>query len=65
MKKKASPFLANAKTGVASFASSLICIAIGLVVGFILLTVLAWITLTQEGEAITFKALLDTVMQTG
>ena len=65
MNKKVSPLLNNAKTGVASFASSLICIAIGLVVGFVLLAVLACITLLQKGETFTFGTLLNTVMQTG
>ena len=63
--KKISPLLANAKNGVASLTSSLICILAGLVVGFVLLVVLAWITLLQKGESVTFGSLLNSVMNTG
>ena len=65
MNKKASSILANTKSGIASFASSLICIVIGLVVGFFLLAILAWITLVQKGEAVTFGSLINSVMNTG
>ncbi len=63
-KKLASP-LANAKSGVASLASSLLCILIGLIVGFILLIVLAWITMVQEGESFSFGELINTVINKG
>ena len=65
MNKKASSLLANTKSGIASLASSLICIVIGLVVGFFLLAILAWITLVQKGEAVTFGSLINSVMNTG
>ena len=52
MNNRKSSILANTKNGIASFSSSLICILIGLVVGFVLLVVLAWITLLQEGETV-------------
>ena len=65
MNKRKSSILANAKSGIASFSSSLICILIGLVVGFVLLVVLAWITLLQEGETVTLAGLMNSVFTTG
>ncbi len=65
MNKRKSSILANTKNGIASLTSSLICILIGLVVGFVLLVVLAWITLLQEGESVTFAGLMNSVMTTG
>ena len=65
MFKKNSPFLTNTKNGISSLSSSLICIFFGLVVGFILMVVLAWITLTQEGESVTLSGLMNSVMEQG
>ncbi len=65
MKNRLASPLATVKTGVASLASSLLCILIGLVVGFILLVVLAWITMLQEGQSFSFGELIDTVINNG
>ncbi len=65
MNNRKSSILANTKSGIASFSSSLICILIGLVVGFVLLVVLAWITLLQEGETVTLAGLMNSVFTTG
>ncbi len=65
MKKKIASPLANAKFGIASLTSSLLCIIIGLIIGFILLIVLAWITMSQDGLEVTFSGLLDAVKTKG
>ena len=65
MKKRLASPLANAKNGVASLASSLLCIIIGLLFGFLLLIVLAWITMNQGGTEVTFSGLLEAVKTKG
>ncbi|MBE6985199.1 MAG: ABC transporter permease [Ruminococcaceae bacterium] len=65
MKKRLASPLANTKSGLASLSSSILCILIGLVVGFILLVVLAWITMIQEGQSFTFSELINTVIDNG
>ncbi len=65
MKKKLASPLATAKNGVTSLVSSLLCIVIGLIVGFVLLVALAAITMGQEGETFTFASLIDKVWISG
>ena len=50
-KKNNAPRLGNAVGGVSSLLASLVCILIGLTVGFVVLLTLGSITLEQEGNA--------------
>lgn len=70
MKKRLASPLASAKNGLSSIVASLICIAIGLAVGYLLLMLLAWLALNQEvAEGIrssyTFDELIQIVNETG
>ena len=64
-KKNNAPRLGNALSGVSSLLASLICIFIGLAVGFVVLLVLGGITLAQEGSAFSFGELLKTTWEQG
>ena len=70
MKNKLASPIANAKKGLSSILASVICIAIGLAVGYLLLMLLAWLALNQEvAEGIrasyTFDDLIQIVNDTG
>ena len=64
-KKNNAPRLGNALSGISSLLASLICILIGLAVGFVVLLVLGGITLAQEGNTATFSELLKTTWEQG
>ena len=64
-KKNNAPRLGNAVSGISSLLASLVCIVIGLAVGFIVLLALGGITLAQEGDAATFGDLLKTTWEQG
>ena len=59
-KKNTAPRLGNMAGGVSSLMASLMCILIGLAVGFVVLLVLGGVTLAQEGSAFSFGELLKT-----
>ena len=62
-KKNNAPRLGNMNTAVSSLLASVVCILIGLAVGFVVLLVLGGITLAQEGSAFSFSELLSTTWQ--
>ena len=64
-KKNNAPRLGNAVSGISSLLASLVCILIGLAVGFVVLLALGGITLAQEGNAATFSDLLKTTWEQG
>ena len=64
-KKNTAPRLGNAAAGLSSLFASLICILVGLIVGFLVLLVLGSITLAQSGNAASFGELLSTTWQKG
>lgn len=57
MKKNTAPRL-NAQGAVSSLLASLICIFVGLVIGFVVLLVLGWITMAQDGSAVTLSEMV-------
>lgn len=64
-KKNTAPRLGNAVSGVGTLMASLICILVGLVIGFIALLILGWITLAQEGNSVTFGEMLVKTWNSG
>lgn len=64
-KKNTAPRLGNVVGGVGTLVASLICILVGLAVGFIVLMVLGGITLAQSGEEFSFASLLQTTWESG
>lgn len=48
-----------------SLLAALLCVVIGLILGFLFLVVLAWITLNQKGETCTFATVIDTAYSKG
>lgn len=63
--KHVAPRLSNAATGVSSILSSIVCVMIGLVVGYLALLVLGWITLSQDGTQVSFAELRQIVWDSG
>ena len=63
--KNNAPRLGNAAGAASSLLASLVCILIGLAVGFVVLLVLGGITLAQEGSAATFSDLMKTTWEQG
>ena len=64
-KKNSAPRLGNTVGAASSLLASLVCILIGLAVGFVVLLALGGITLAQEGNAATFSDLLKTTWEQG
>lgn len=64
-KKNLSPLLNNAKGGIGTFAASMLCILIGMAVGFVVLLVLGGITMAQEGQAFSLSGLFQTTWEKG
>ena len=64
-KKNPGSRLGNAAGGVGSLLASLTCILVGLVIGFVVLLVLGWITLAQDGNTITFGQMLTKTWNSG
>ena len=63
--KQVAPRLNNAATGLSSIMASLVCIAIGLLVGYLSLLLLGWITLNQSGTEVTFAELIQKANELG
>ena len=64
-KKNTAPRLGNAMNGVGSLMASLTCIILGLIIGFVALLVLGWITLAQDGSTLTFSEMLGKTWNSG
>ena len=64
-KQKKAPRLGNVMGGMGTLMASMICIIIGLVVGFVVLLALGGITLAQSGNSFSFSELLSTTWQQG
>ena len=64
-KKNIAPRLGNSIAGATTLLASLMCILIGLIVGFVVLLVLGGITMSQEGTAFSFGELLTVTWQQG
>ena len=63
--KKNAPRLGDAMSGVGSLMASLTCIVAGLIIGFIALLVLGWITLAQDGSTLTLGQMLAKTWNSG
>ena len=63
--KNNAPRLGNAVGAASSLLASLVCILIGLAVGFVALLALGGITLAQEGSTASFSELLNTTWEQG
>ena len=64
MKKNTAPRL-NPQGAVTSLLASFLCIIVGLAIGFIALLVLGWITMAQDGNAVTFSEMLAKTWASG
>ena len=64
-KKNTAPRLGNVFGGASSLFASLVCILIGLIVGFAVLLALGGITLAQENSAVSFGELLTITWEQG
>ncbi len=64
-KKHIAPRLGNARSASGTLLASVLCILIGLAVGFIVLLILGAITVAQSGEAMSFADLLKTTWNSG
>lgn len=63
--KNRAPRLGNAADGVSSLLASLTCILMGLVIGFLALLILGWITLAQDGNTVSFGEMLGKTWNSG
>ena len=64
-KKHVGPRLNDAANGVSSILASLVCVVIGLFVGYLSLLLLGWITLNQKGEVVTLNELMQRANELG
>lgn len=64
MKKNTAPRL-NAKDAIGSLLASLLCIFVGLTIGFVVLLVLGWITMSQSGNAVTMSEMVAKTWASG
>ena len=64
-KKNTAPRLGSAQSVLGSLLASVFCILAGLAIGFIVLFVLGWITMAQEGVAVTFAEMLQKTWSSG
>lgn len=64
-KKNTAPRLDNLASGASTLFASLVCILVGLIVGFIVLLILGGVTLAQQGTAFSFGELLKTTWEQG
>ena len=64
-KKNTAPRLGNAMGAAGTLMASLTCILLGLIIGFLALLVLGWITLAQEGSALSFGEMLAKTWDSG
>ena len=65
MKKNTAPRLGNAAGALSTLMASFICIFVGLAIGFVVLLVLGWITMAQDGNAVTFTQMLAKTWASG
>ena len=63
--KKNNALRLNPQGAVNSLLASFLCVFIGLAIGFVVLLVLGWITLAQEGNALTFSEMLTKTWDSG
>lgn len=63
--KHVAPRLNDTANGFTSVLASLVCVAVGLFVGYLSLLLLGWITLTQKGEAVTLAELMQKANELG
>ena len=63
--KNRAPRLGNAADGVSSLLASLTCILMGLIIGFLALLILGWITLAQDGNTVSFGEMLGKTWNSG
>lgn len=63
--KNRAPRLGNSADGVSSLLASLTCILMGLVIGFLALLILGWITLAQDGNTVSFGEMLGETWNSG
>lgn len=64
-KKNTAPRLGDMRSAAGSLLASLTCIATGLVIGFVVLLVLGWITMAQGGNTLSFGAMLKKTWDSG
>ena len=64
-KKNTAPRRGHAMGSVGSLMASLTCILVGLVIGFIALLILGWITLAQDGSTLSFGDMLAKTWNSG
>lgn len=64
-KKNTAPRLGSALGGAGTLLASLTCILAGLIIGFIALLVLGWITLAQDGNALSLGQMLTKTWNSG
>ena len=63
--KNRAPRLGNSADGVSSLLASLTCILMGLMIGFLALLILGWITLAQDGNTVSFGEMLGKTWNSG
>lgn len=63
--KNRAPRLGNSADGVSSLLASLTCILMGLIIGFLALLILGWITLAQDGNTVSFGEMLGKTWNSG
>ena len=64
-KKNTALRLGNSVSGIGSLLASLACILVGLVIGFIALLVLGWITMAQDGNSVSLGQMLQKTWSSG
>ena len=64
-KKNTAPRLGNAMGAARTLMASLTCIFLGLIIGFLALLILGWITLAQDGNALSFADMLAKTWNSG
>ena len=64
-KRNNAPRLGNAMNGAGTLMASLTCILAGMIIGFIALLILGWITVAQGGNTVTFGEMLAKTWNSG
>ena len=65
MKKNTAPRIGNVQGSLNSLLASFVCIFVGLAIGFIVLLVLGWITIAQDGNTVSFAQMLEKTWASG
>jgi simple sugar transport system permease protein len=63
--KRIAPRLDGATAGVSSVLASLVCVMIGMLIGYLSLLLLGWITLSQQGVEVSLKELISKTSELG